>query len=117
MPLRFSAFVCCVTTAALIVSGKEVWAVGYWNLPGTVYQCLGYGVGPGYHAPMVLGPVSCEGWLAHDVHRLPNAPTPYCGPFDYGIAAHQSQPSPLFQSTALPSPVSPLSAPPRPVLR
>ncbi|TWT89649.1 hypothetical protein Mal64_00260 [Pseudobythopirellula maris] len=31
-------------------------AVGRWNLPTSSNQWWGFGYGPGYHAPMVLGP-------------------------------------------------------------
>lgn len=56
------------------------WAIGYYNLPGNFCQCFGYGNGPGYHAPLVLGPVSCHGCCHHGVERLPSAPcSPYAG--------------------------------------
>jgi hypothetical protein len=54
-------------------------AIGYWNVPGNVCQCWGYGLGAGYHAPLVLGPVSIKGCLAHNEVRLPYSPAPpYC---------------------------------------
>lgn len=33
-------------------------AAGRWNMPTTPAQCLGWGFGPGYHAPMTLGSVA-----------------------------------------------------------
>ncbi|MEX2317643.1 MAG: hypothetical protein WD669_10865 [Pirellulales bacterium] len=77
-------------------------AVGYWNMPGTYWQYFGYGNGPGYHAPLVLGPVRCDGWLGRGVRRMPYAPTACqfssSGCDNCGAAAA----SPLFQSSLLP---------------
>jgi hypothetical protein len=55
-------------------------AIGYWNIPGNFCQWWGYGNGPGYHAPMVLGPVSHQGWHDCNLTRLPYPPKPanYC---------------------------------------
>jgi hypothetical protein len=53
-------------------------AIGYYNLPGNFCQCFGYGVGAGYHAPLVLGPISNHGCFADNLRRLPYAPAPYC---------------------------------------
>lgn len=63
---------------------RFAWAAGYWNVPGTFCQCMGFGCGAGYHAPLVLGPVSWEGWCAHNEIRLPHAPSPSCGPYFWG---------------------------------
>jgi len=59
-------------------------ATGYWNMPGTFCQWSGHGFGGGYHAPLVLGPPTCECWSGPNEVRLPYAPNPYaCSP-DYG---------------------------------
>jgi hypothetical protein len=65
--------------SSLLCLAAVLWAIpalgaGYWNMPSSVYQCLGYGCGAGYHAPLLLGPVSCDGWLDTNVRRLPCAP-------------------------------------------
>jgi hypothetical protein len=54
-------------------------AAGYWNMPGTHAQRTGHGYGGGYHAPMILGPLRCEGWHLGSPVRLPYAPAPYYG--------------------------------------
>ena len=53
-------------------------AIGYYNLPGNICQCFGYGVGAGYHAPLVLGPPSMKRSFAHNTQRLWHAPGPPC---------------------------------------
>jgi hypothetical protein len=70
-------------------------AVGYWNVPGSTWQWWGYGCGAGYHAKLVLGPISVHDALAHNEVRLPYAPQPpsYCG--YYGCACDYGQPSVL----------------------
>jgi hypothetical protein len=54
-------------------------AAGYWNMPGTFAQRTGHGYGAGYHAPLLLGPVRCDGWGLGNQVRLPHAPLPYHG--------------------------------------
>jgi hypothetical protein len=49
-------------------------ASGYWNVPSSFCQCMGFGWGAGYHAPFVLGPITCDRWCAHNEVRLPYAP-------------------------------------------
>ena len=83
-------------------------AIGYFNLPGNWLQWHGYGNGPGYHAPMMLGPVSHRGLFYHGVDRLPYAPCPPhvgcgCGygNSDYGV--NFGEPS-LLEPTVEPIP-------------
>jgi hypothetical protein len=81
-------------------------AIGYWNVPGNVCQCWGYGNGAGYHAPLVLGPVSLKGCLAHNEVRLPYAPAPpYCWTRCGGSESccEIGEPS-MLESEALPGP-------------
>jgi hypothetical protein len=59
------------------LSGGSALAAGYWNMPGTSSQRCGCGYGPGYHAPLVLGPVGCDGWSGPHVVRMPCAVNPY----------------------------------------
>jgi hypothetical protein len=96
----YSAVVSIVIAGA--ASCPSAGAVGYWNMPGTYFQYSGYGFGPGYHAPLVLGPVRCDGWLGMGVRRLPYSPTacqaacPGCDTCGATVG------SPLFQSSRLP---------------
>jgi hypothetical protein len=90
---------------AFMGMASQTLAVGYWNMPGSFCQCIGCGFGGGYHAPLVLGPVSCDGWLGINERRLPYPPTPY----SHTPSGHPSMPfglSPLSQ-TVLPTPVTP----------
>jgi hypothetical protein len=64
---------------AILFAAMPALAVGYWNVPGNVAQCWGYGWGAGHHACLVLGPISPKGAFAHNHKRLPYAPQP-----DYG---------------------------------
>jgi hypothetical protein len=87
---RRSLVTCLAVLAANILSAACAYqslAAGYWNVPGTFAQRAGHGYGGGYHAPLLLGPVCCDGWHLGTPTRLPCAPTPYygcgeCG--DYG---------------------------------
>lgn len=58
---------------------EQARAAGYWNMPGTHAQRAGHGYGGGYHAPLILGPVRCDGWYLGTPVRLPCAPSPFCG--------------------------------------
>ena len=79
--LRFTSV---LTTLIVLGSGTVVGATGYWNLPGTFCQWSGYGFGGGYHAPLMLGPITYECLSTPNDVRLPYAPNPYaCAPY-YG---------------------------------
>ena len=56
----------CLAVAFAVVLGavcsEQTRAAGYWNMPGTFAQRAGHGYGGGYHAPLILGPVQCDGW-------------------------------------------------------
>lgn len=57
--------------------------VGHYNMPTSLPQCMGMGFGPGYHAPLLLGPKWKAGVAAQPVRRLPAPlPPPACGGFD-----------------------------------
>jgi hypothetical protein len=57
--------------------------VGYYNMPTSLPQSLGMGFGPGYHAPLLLGPKMKAPIAAQSVRRLPAPlPPPACGGFD-----------------------------------
>jgi hypothetical protein len=102
----------CLGFVALIglsfVDASPAAAVGYWNIPGNFCQCFGYGWGPGYHAPMVLGPPSCDGFLAHNIVRLPAAPSAnaWTAAPTYPAAATAT----YFQPSQLNQPVPPPAA-------
>jgi hypothetical protein len=83
-------FHCAILLATFAIVSRAS-AVGYWNIPGNVCQCSGYGWGAGYHAKLVLGPITHHDFLAHNEVRLPFAPQPpyvyydHCGcDHDYG---------------------------------
>jgi hypothetical protein len=90
-------------------SSKTAEAAGYWNVPSNFCQCVGCGCGGGYHAPLVLGPMSCSGWCAKNHYRLPHAPAPChgCGHWGGGFE----------QPTIMDPPPQPAVAPVAPVSR
>jgi hypothetical protein len=70
------------TVVASVVTSPALGA-GYYNLPTSLPQCLGMGFGPGYHAPMLMGPMMKAPTSAQRVERLPAALTPpMCGGYD-----------------------------------
>ncbi|MEN0110669.1 MAG: hypothetical protein AAF805_08075 [Planctomycetota bacterium] len=60
-------------TAALtvIAAADASLGAGYFNMPTSFAQCLGLGWGPGYHAPLLLGPAVKARIATQDVRRLP----------------------------------------------
>ena len=78
---RFTKFaaVTCVALAAWTVAATPAFAAGYYNLPGSFCQCFGYGNGAGYHACLVLGPLSCRGFCTTHEVRLDCPPQPPYG--------------------------------------
>jgi hypothetical protein len=73
--LRRCCFSVAVGASWLFAIGENcAEATGYWNLPSSFWQCAGCGCGGGYHAPLVLGPVSCDGWYSRHHYRLPYSP-------------------------------------------
>jgi hypothetical protein len=96
MVCRFFRVAAAFATAfAMVTAPMAAHAVGYWNVPGNVCQCWGYGWGAGHHACLTLGPITNEGCFAHNEVRLPCAPQPpyacYSDPgynFDFRQRAH-----------------------------
>jgi hypothetical protein len=83
-----------ISTVAMALSLSTIGAMsadaaGYWNMPGNKWQWAGSGCGGGYHAPLVLGPISWRGWLAKNHYRLPHAPGPCYGCGHYGSVFEQ----------------------------
>ena len=90
---------------AFTVVASPALGAGYYNLPTSLPQCLGMGFGPGYHAPMVMGPMMKAPTSAQRVERLPAAlAPPMYGGFDsttvwndapVGEPWHASAPQPI----------------------
>ena len=103
---------------AILSAAAPAGATGYWNVPSTFCQCMNVGWGAGYHAPLVLGPISWHNWCAHNEVRLPYSPAPPCGCYgSSGCGCQFNSPSCLDsavvpQPVAAPVPVSALFAPP-----
>jgi hypothetical protein len=75
--MRFFPFaVCTAATLAVFSVAAPAGATGYWNMPSTFCQCMGVGWGAGYHAPLLLGPIRCDGWCNNKEVRLPFSPSP-----------------------------------------
>lgn len=91
-------------------------ATGYWNVPSSVCQCMGYGYGAGYHAPLVLGPISCDGWLARNEQRLPYTPCSPTAWYDCGDCGGNGRERSFVAPSILP-PASPALAPARAAYR
>lgn len=53
-------------------------AAGLYNMPTSLQQCLGVGVGPGYHAPLMLSPWWKAGIEAKTVKRVKHPFSPPC---------------------------------------
>lgn len=64
-----------------LVIGSEANASGFYNMPTSLRQCLGVGFGPGYHAPLLLGPMMRGSVAAQPIQRLPQplSPPGSCG--------------------------------------
>lgn len=68
-----------------IVSVTE--AAGWYNMPTSVPQCIGLGYGPGYHAPMVLGPRLASGKETKRISHVSRAPTARACFTDFGASS------------------------------
>jgi hypothetical protein len=91
-------------------------ATGYWNLPSSIYQSMGYGCGAGYHAPLLLGPRSCAGWFATNERRLPYAPAPPHAGCNYGDSCQFAAPTMLEPARFVPA-QQPMEPAPQPASR
>src|SRR4051812_3360567 len=72
----FTTFLVALMLAA-IANSRTAQATGYWNMPGTFCQWCGCGFGGGYHAPLVLGPLTHECFEGPNEIRMAQAPNPY----------------------------------------
>ncbi|HEY3391476.1 MAG TPA: hypothetical protein VGK58_02125 [Lacipirellulaceae bacterium] len=75
--VRFSTVAAALWLTSTCASPVE--AAGYWNVPSNFWQCAGCSCGGGYHAPLVLGPMSWHGWCSKNHYRLPYPPAPGYG--------------------------------------
>ena len=70
-----------VSIAVLLCSHAN--GAGWFNMPTSPCQCIGYGYGPGYHAPLVLGSPLASGTEAKRLLRVQRAPiSSTCSSFD-----------------------------------
>lgn len=106
--------------AMLVATGGRCEAAGWWNMPTSLRQCLGYGFGPGYHAPMLMTPPCNSNVAAQGVIYRVHAPKPgpcsggFCGEMTalggYGhFDAPAHLPGPTYYQAA---PSEPTLAPP-----
>lgn len=56
---------------ALVLTSAPAFGSGYFNMPTSLAQCVGLGWGPGYHAPLLLGPCYKARIATQDLRRLP----------------------------------------------
>lgn len=114
--IGFSAtLIGAVATLGIVASAAS--GAGRWNTPSNVLQCLGYGNGPGYHTPMLLGPVDCTDAYNRNVIRMPAAPAPCCSSCSHcaiPLEAARRLPSPTWrvQMVRLPPVSQPRRLPP-----
>lgn len=79
--------------AASAATPSVSFASGWYNMPTSLEQCLGVGFGPGYHAPLLLGPKLKSKIASQRIVRVPAplAPAPACG---FGSASCLVGPAP-----------------------
>lgn len=113
-----------VTSAAalfVLAAAHPAAAIGYFNVPGSFCQCMGYGNGAGHHSCLVLGPASCQGFCSTREVRVecpPGPPYAYYNGAMYGGSSQGTwiqesvpvqfapQPTPASQPAALPTPAA-----------
>src|SRR3954454_14653009 len=77
-PSSALGIVITLSFAAVVIRPADVEAAGCYNTPSNFCQCIGCGCGGGYHAPLVMGPVTCDRFFARNQVRLPYAPCATC---------------------------------------
>jgi hypothetical protein len=80
----------CAAVGLMAIAAAPVWAIGYYNLPGSFCQCFGYGNGAGHHACLVLGPSTCSGLCTTNEVRLEYPPRPPYGCYGGGCGTMES---------------------------
>jgi hypothetical protein len=111
-----STIVISLATLAVLAGSQIADAAGYWNVPSTFCQWCGCGFGGGYHAPLILGPPTCDCFAGPNEVRVPYAPNPYaCAPYCNG-GCHASAPAVMTHGArppAMPRHVTPTAAAPQ----
>lgn len=112
--IRFG-FAGTLAMAALLAEASLTNATGYWNVPSNTGQWWGHGFGGGYHARLMLGPVTHEYLYPPNDMRLPHAPNPHaCAPC-YGGCGN-AFPSTGMDGPTMMEPVSSPEALPQPIV-
>lgn len=104
-----STVACALATLIVFAGVKIASAAGYWNVPSNICQWCGHGFGGGYHAPLMLGPPTCDCFVRPNEVRLPCAPNPYaCAPYCNGAYGGQaSMMTPNAQPNLMPQHMAP----------
>lgn len=89
--------VALMTVLAWGYSGT-VQATGWYHMPSNLMQTMGWGFGPGYHAPLVLGPHGMAPTRQQERIRM------QCAPFAVGVGCDASAGSDMHSSSLLHSP-------------
>jgi hypothetical protein len=104
---------------AVLAAPQIAGAAGYWNVPSHFCQWCGCGFGGGYHAPLILGPPTCDCFAGPNEVRVPYAPNPHaCAPYCNGgcntgvpaMVTPSMQPAATLQNT-VPATVTPEELP------
>jgi hypothetical protein len=104
--LRRLCLLACAMSGCTLLGAEPAVAIGYYNLPGNLCQCFGYGNGSGYHSCLVLGPITPHGCCDPHEVRLACPPRP---PYEYGGGSYYD---PSYYSPS--SPPTPGPYPPQP---
>ncbi len=80
-----AAYLGCVICFGLT---QQAMAAGWYNMPTSLMQCIGYGYGPGYHSPLILGPRMAAGIEAKRTVYVPRAPISYPSGTSFGDPCH-----------------------------
>src|SRR3954471_8683389 len=121
--MRLQALSGCVVlifgSAIFVLTTGLVRAAGCYNVPSNFCQCIGCGSGGGYHAPLVLGPVQCDGFFSCNQRRLPCAPCATCSCWECNGVSERPSTMEGFVTPrpAHPATISPVRTPPQVIRR
>lgn len=110
--LRVQGWTALAVAAVAAAAPGKACASGYYNMPTSMQQCLGVGFGPGYHAPLILGPAMKARIASHRVQRVAAPLSPPRNTFAEptvwgGSGASYGQVAPFTgHTTSHPAPVS-----------
>lgn len=85
--IALAGFVTALAGLLAIGVARPAAAIGYFNVPGSFCQCMGYGNGAGHHSCLVLGPVSCQGFCSTHEVRVECPPQPPYAYYNNGYYA------------------------------